>query len=989
MLSRSQSSAAPLGTMSSSSADTVAPMSQLVCRVCPCESPTPLISVSETESRIEVGEPGKGQGEALRFDRVLHCHNAVNEQEQLFEVVRASVLACLHGTSLMVVAHGSRQSGKSYALTGFLPQVQLHGIVPRAIQDLAEAVEAGSSHVVALEASFYELRQDGARDLMACNCPQIGLRELAEPPYVVLDSSLSVQRWERGSPTGFGRLSEAYYAGLEQRRKGGHACFQIACIRGDGRPRTHLRFVEMAWPRIPSSSSAAQVAAGGDAQRSAAGLNPQEVVASMQGGAAAAIDQVVQGHLSGNLIASAAAYRHSPLALMLKPCFEGTSALCFIHCLRPEASQVASLAASAPLLAKIHLWLSQVRAVQAGSQPAKPGLRRAPSVPRLPLGGALGAGSSVPSQPAAVEAMTASPSSASPCADTAAMKGTSSWQQPEEMSSGYSQQHAYSKAVAAHPLLNCYYFLETKRASAKALTREAALAGDVLQDLSAQLRELHLYRSADADDGPTERETSLKIIYERVFRSLRRTAEELQRTHEDIEVLQQFIGDDLLPAEEACMRAECYPQDGFTQVSCASTAAAAAASAPDAAFCGQKVKEAQVVVPTLPLALLQQQQQQLQHDHDQKHLPSLLHLDAASESPSTNRSNSPPVSVLTPSRSHNNSINNSSFGNYSLAAPPAAPPAPAPAAAPAAPAVASGGIGAPAEAGNALSSSMKAWALPARQQAACPAVACTAAVLRQPQSQQQTQSHGSPLSQYAAPQGVTHAAPAPAPSVVTNLSGSGSVSLGQAGGPPTRSVPTPARPARPALVAAPPQPSTSSSAAASVVVEPGGGWPGQNSPPAGDRASWPPRQHSPPATLQRSATIARITPVAVVAASAAGSEQSMHAASTEGAGTPLLGSSLRKSSSMAVLPSFTGQTVSIAQQPQLLVRASMTPSGAQVAAPLQHKAAVPDDHRHPSSFGRLTAHSSHMPGQRQTLSKATTASSNIAVARHGTAGLRR
>jgi len=916
----SSHSTAPLGLMSSSSADVAAPISQLICRVSPSDCPTPQISVCEAESRLEVGDPDKSRpAEVLQFDRLFTCHGQANEQEQLFEAVRSSVLACLHGTSLTVVAHGCRQSGKSYALTGFLPQAQLHGIVPRATQELAEAVEAGGSPIVALEASFYELRHDGARDLLACNCPQVGLRELAEPPYVVLDSALSVTRWEAGSTSGFGRLLEAYYAGLEQRRKGGHACFQIACERGDGRARTHVRFVEMAWPRVPSSSSvaAAHTMLEGVQRRS------EMMASAVQGAAAAAIEQVVQSQLAGHRGASAAAYRSSPLALMLKPCFEGSSALCFIHCLRPEASQVSSLAASAPLLAKIHLWLNEVRASRGGTPQLK-GLRKAPSVPRLPLGTAAAAAPTLPpSLPEAVAA--ASPASSSPPAAV---------ETPQQ-----------DLRAATHPLLMCMKFLTVKRNTADALAREASLAGEVLQDLSSQLRELHSQKYTDPDDGPTERETLLKIVYERVFRSLRRTAEELARSQEDIEALKGLFGDDVgllydagEPLDEWFGH---YSEDSASK------------QAPPAVV--ESGSKAQVLVPTLPLGILQQQQQEPAEVCQSMLVQSF---DTASDSPSS-RSNSPLVSVMTPPKQ----------GHNRVVAGMEHPGLPAP------------------EATNLSVPASKPCVVPVRQ------VGIISSSL--PSHAVPSQSHGSPLGHHTTGGlSVTQAAAPPAcqqPGL--RLSGAGSAF----GGLPSRAVPTPAR-------------ATTTASGSSTTVE--ANWPGQTSPPAADRASWP-RQHSPPATLQRSATMARLAPAP--AAVVARVEQPTVSEGGGGGGTPLLGtaSALRKSQSMAVLPSFSQTAVAHPAAPAptaapppapaattgpailrcagpagrlagpsgspprprrqngvvavtgpantAAVRSSITPT-AQVASSLQPQSV--EEPRHPSTFGRVAP---VQIGQRHTL----------------------
>eukprot|EP00439_Symbiodinium_sp_Y106_P037065 s7576_g4.t1 len=86
----------------------------------------------------------------------------------------------------------------------------------------------------------------------------------------------------------------------------------ISFARGGGRKRSYLRLIEMAWPRT-------QAAPGTGSNR------PGPVGGGGAGKAAAAVEQVLQSKLTGTVVASV--YRTSPLALVLKPCFEGASSL--------------------------------------------------------------------------------------------------------------------------------------------------------------------------------------------------------------------------------------------------------------------------------------------------------------------------------------------------------------------------------------------------------------------------------------------------------------------------------------------------------------------------------------------------------------------------------------------------------------------------------------------------------------------------------------
>eukprot|EP00913_Durusdinium_trenchii_P032787 g30692.t1 len=79
------------------------------------------------------------------------------------------------------------------------------------------------------------------------------------------------------------------------------------------RKRSYLRLVEMAWPR------------------------PQAGKGTGAGKASTALEQVLQSKLSG----TTCGYRGAPLALLLKPCLEGASSLCFIHCMRLDPALVA------------------------------------------------------------------------------------------------------------------------------------------------------------------------------------------------------------------------------------------------------------------------------------------------------------------------------------------------------------------------------------------------------------------------------------------------------------------------------------------------------------------------------------------------------------------------------------------------------------------------------------------------------------------------
>lgn len=92
-------------------------------------------------------------------------------------------------------------------------------------------------------------------------------------------------------------------------------------------------------------------------------------------------------------------------------------------------------------------------------------------------------------------------------------------------------------------LSECAGLLEAKQRSAETLRADAARSAAVLNDLGAVLEQLKVHRrEGGGDTGPTEKETNLRMLYEKVSRSLQRTTEELRKIHDDIEALSQFCG---------------------------------------------------------------------------------------------------------------------------------------------------------------------------------------------------------------------------------------------------------------------------------------------------------------------------------------------------------------------------------------------------------------------------------------------------------------
>lgn len=334
---------------------TCSPHSQLICRVRPCEQPSQVIAVSEERARIEI-VPEKGHpGEPLCFDHVLGPQQG-SDQEVLFELIKPAVIACMQGTSCTVVTYGGPQSGKSFSISGFYQHAQLHGLAPRAIQFCVDYMSSSSLPVSAIESSFFEIQQDLVYDIVPRDCPPVSLEELNHAPYVALDSRLSKQKCDASD--GCNRLLDTFFTGLEHRRKCAHICFQLSFIHNDGIQQSHLRFVEVAWPRAQASPHSNSNSNNGNGGGSLAAAKTNSLISLTRGKECAALEQVLQSKLSGS---SPVPYSSCPLATLLKPCFEGVSSLQFVYCLRLEQSQLSSLAISTPLLVKLHLWLRGAR----------------------------------------------------------------------------------------------------------------------------------------------------------------------------------------------------------------------------------------------------------------------------------------------------------------------------------------------------------------------------------------------------------------------------------------------------------------------------------------------------------------------------------------------------------------------------------------------------------------------------------------------------
>jgi len=525
--------------------------SQLLLRVRPCEKPSPMVTVHDREAKVEValdtghhsspGSSGAPTTTTLHFDKVFR-----EDQQELFAQLQPALLACLGGASCTVLAHGGPQSGKSFALSGLFTSGETHGIAPRAIQVITEEIERMTGSVPAVEASFFELQQDAVCDLLSASAPRVAMRETTQPPFVALDQHLTAMKCDGAS--GFNRLLDAYFTGLEHRRKGNHTCFQITFTRGN-RKRSYLRLIEMVWPRPQ------------------AGKNPGA------GKASVALEQVLQSKLSG----SSCGYRGAPLALLLKPCLEGASSLCFIHCLRLEQAHLSQLVTAAPLLTKIFQWMSNERKLlnknkHTEGSPPPPRQSRGPVVPPLHLDahlGSTGGSCTLSTEPLEdVDGVTATsgadPTSASGASSDSNTRRSPSKSAPmvgatsEDTVTGGEGGTGEASAGVKHLLSDsteeedCQVnkliaqLLQVKRRTVEALEQDARCSSGAFQELDSLLGHIMSTREAHGS-GPDERETNLKLVYEQVYRSIQRSTEEVSKIRHEIQELESFCRKGYIP----------------------------------------------------------------------------------------------------------------------------------------------------------------------------------------------------------------------------------------------------------------------------------------------------------------------------------------------------------------------------------------------------------------------------------------------------------
>jgi len=95
-------------------------------------------------------------------------------------------------------------------------------------------------------------------------------------------------------------------------------------------------------------------------------------------------------------------------------------------------------------------------------------------------------------------------------------------------------------------LQHCSDLLEAKRRSYDILRADHAHSSAVLRDVDTLLSKYRGRREVERG-GPDERETNLRMLSEKIHRSLQRTSCEIQCMQEDMEVLSRFCGSGVIP----------------------------------------------------------------------------------------------------------------------------------------------------------------------------------------------------------------------------------------------------------------------------------------------------------------------------------------------------------------------------------------------------------------------------------------------------------
>eukprot|EP00811_Abedinium_folium_P015747 NODE_246_length_3301_cov_2.672653.p1 GENE.NODE_246_length_3301_cov_2.672653~~NODE_246_length_3301_cov_2.672653.p1 ORF type:complete len:894 (-),score=224.34 NODE_246_length_3301_cov_2.672653:135-2816(-) len=187
----------------------------------------------------------------------------------------------------------------------------------------------------------------------------------------------------------------------------------------------------------------------------------------------------------------------------------------------------------------------------------------------------------------------------------------------EHLSSRKHSQRSITSTPRVALAFGCDVLLDAKRRTAEALRTDARQSAGLLDDLGVVLSKLRQSREAGCGDaGPSERETNLRILYERVSRALMRISAEITKTSADIEALATFCGAGTFVNVHDCYKATPEDVKQILQYTAdpSPTAVPPVDTAPHAGACPSKVGAGDglpLIVPQLPLSLLPQEHDDL------------------------------------------------------------------------------------------------------------------------------------------------------------------------------------------------------------------------------------------------------------------------------------------------------------------------------------------------------------------------------------------
>jgi len=447
-----------------------------------------------------------------------------SSQEDVFEALDPLLRGALSdGGTCTVVIYGGPGSGKSHTMLGRIGDLRQQGIVPRAIALMAEAGTAAEGAAptaaqAAMDVSFFEvlgdcffdLSRDGDNSSTSFSTRGSSLQRLRLADASASAGHVAVEGLAHIPCSGSSvQALNCYLRGLErQRRNASASCFQVACLRGDGTHRATFRFVEIA----AGSAKAAGVTSGPTSSpimvsRSVPGGSLRGGLRSTSRGAASrsagggcavsGLERALSARISGT--SAGAAYRGSLLAEFLRPSFEGEHSGAFVLCVHPDEAHASTTA----LTLRLPMLIQQL----------PPAARRPGVAMREVEGVATAKPADIPDKAGGCHVDTVAPAQASdalPCEDA----GREEHELPE-LPPAPTGPPDELQGVAVAALSS---WIAAKRSSIVQLERERQRTEELVLNITSALDALR--SSRQPGDGPCERETNLKLFFERTKKDL-------------------------------------------------------------------------------------------------------------------------------------------------------------------------------------------------------------------------------------------------------------------------------------------------------------------------------------------------------------------------------------------------------------------------------------------------------------------------------------